>query len=487
MEMRYKKILFVYPDYTSTNFTMPVAPIGLGYIAEFLKQSGIDYFIVDMRLGYKFKDLKKVIIDTQPDLIGISLMSFMYKDHYKFIQSIKKEFPDIRIVAGGPHVSTCKKKVLEDCSAIDFGIMQEGELPLLLLCQGRPVTDIASLLYRDNGNITMNPPLFDQELELDRLPFPRYEKFQLHKYGYGISLVSSRGCPYSCIYCTASLTRRKFRARSARNVVDEIEYWHNRGYREFDLQEDNPTFDKKRMFEFCDEIEKRKLNDLVIMCGNGVRADKVDREILQRMRDVGFKRLGFGVEAGNNKVLKSIKKGETIEVIKKAIQEACDLGFFVSLFFIVGSPTETAQDVQDSMDIALSYPISHVNFFNLIPLPQTELFNWVEENNYFLLKPEVYLNIGSSIQMKCKPVFETPYFIRKERIKALKKGKSIERFVKRRTIAKTLNNIYPANYVIAWLYMLPIVQNIENQLLRFLIYRKLVDKVRNRVRLLFYK
>lgn len=485
--MRYKKVVFIYPNYASTSFTMPVAPTGLGYLAEFLKQNGIDYNVFDMRLGYRFNHLRNFIMHLRPDLIGISLMSFMYKNHYKFIQALKNEFPDIPIVAGGPHISTCKNKVLEECSAIDFGVLQEGEIPLLELCQGEKATNIPGLLYRDNGRIILNPFTHNQEVDLDKLPFPRYKNFELDKYGYGISIVSSRGCPYSCIYCTASLTRRKFRSRGARHTVDEMEYWYNRGYREFDLQEDNPTFDRKRIFELCDEIKKRRLNDLVIMCGNGVRADKVDREILQRMKEVGFKRLGFGVEAGNNKVLKSIKKGETIEVIKTAVQEACDLGFFVSLFFIIGSPTETISDVEDSINIALAYPISHVNFFNLIPLPGTELFQWVENNNYFLLKPEIYLNIGPSIQMSCNPVFQTPYFTRQERIRALKRGKSIEHFIKRRTMIKTLNKIYPFNYLIAWFYMFPVIQNIENQLLRFVIYRKLINNVRNRVRLLFYR
>ncbi len=483
--MRFKKVLLVYPAYRSTNFTMPVVPLGLGYIAEFLKINGIEYHILDLRLGYKFTDLENLILNWKPDLIGISLMSFMYQNHYKLIQAIKEKFPSTPIVAGGPHISTIKSKVLEECPAIDFAVMQEGEMSLVSLCQDKEFADIPGLLYRDGkGNIISN---HFAEVDLDKIPFPRYENFELKKYGYGISIVSSRGCPYSCIYCTASVTRKKFRARSANNVADEMEYWYQRGYREFDLQEDNPTFDRERILRVCDEIETRKMKEIVIMCGNGVRADKVNREILKRMKEVGFKRLGFGVEAGNNKVLKSIKKGETIEVIKKAIQEACDLGFFVSLFFIVGSPTETFSDVEDSIELAKAYPISHVNFFNLIPLPATELFNWVEKNKYFLVDPDVYLNMGGSIQMSCEPVFETPYFKRKERIRALKKGKKIERFIKRRTIVNTLNRFWPFNYIIAYVYMLPLIQNIENQLLRSLIYRNTVETMRNKIRLLFYK
>ncbi len=485
--MKYKKVLFVYPSYASTTFTMPVAPIGIGYLAEFLKQKGIDCQMVDMRLNHNFRDLRKKIYEFNPDLIAISLMTLMYKYHYKLIKLIKNEFPGLSIVAGGPHISTCKNKVLEECPEIDFAVMQDGEIPLFKLCLGEGIEDIPGLIYRRASQIISNPITFESEPELDELPFPKYENFELSKYGFGISIVSSRGCPYRCIYCTAALTRRKFRARSAENVVDEIEYWHKLGFREFDFQEDNPTFEKDRILSFCDELERRNLRDLVIMCGNGVRADKVNKETLKRMREVGFKRLGFGVEAGNNKILKVLKKGETIEVIKKAIQDACDLGFFVSLFFIIGSPSETLEDVQDSIDIALAYPISHVNFFNLIPIPETELFKWVEKNNYFLLKPEVYLNCGSSIQMSCKPVFQTPYFTRKQRVRALKKCKAIERLIKRRTIIKTLDKFYPFNYVFAYCYTLPIVQNGENQLLRFFVYRAMVNKLRDKIRLIFYK
>ncbi|MFH1888972.1 MAG: radical SAM protein [Candidatus Omnitrophota bacterium] len=484
---RFNKVLLINLAYPSTKFTMPVIPVGIGYIAEFLKKNGIRYFIFDMTLGHNGAELRKRIRKERPDIIGISMMSFMYNRHYSLISSLKRDFPDIPILVGGPHISTMKSKALEECPAIDYGIMQEGEVPALSLCLGDELSRIPSLIYRDSGKIIVNSVLPNQEAGLDMLPFPRYEGFELGKYGYGICIVSSRGCPYACIYCMASVTRRKFRARGAVHIADEIEHWYKRGYREFDMQEDNPTFNRVRIFELCDEIERRGLKDLVIMCGNGVRADKVDREILKRMKEVGFKRLGFGVEAGNNKVLESIKKGETIEVISKAVQEACELGFFVSIFFIVGSPTETPDDFQDSVNIALSYPISHVNFFNLIPLPSTELYDWVKDNGYFLVEPEVYLNAGSSVQMSCNPVFETPYFNKRERIKALKKGKSIERFVKRRTIAKTFHKIRPFNHLVAWLYMMPVVQEIENQMLRSLLYRRIMDKIRNKVRMLFYK
>jgi radical SAM superfamily enzyme YgiQ (UPF0313 family) len=461
-------------------------PVGIGYLAEFLKTSGVNYSVLDMGLGYGIGDLKKRIARLRPDIIGISMMSFMYKNHYRLAEVIKEDFPEIPIVSGGPHVSSCGEAVLRECRAIDFGIMREGELPLSALCSGEDLEDIAGLIFRKDGNIRVNYNSGDID-NLDIIPFPRFENFERVKYGFGISVVSSRGCPYQCIYCSAHAIRKRFRARSAANVVDEMEYWYKKGYREFDFQEDNPTFDKVRLLELCNQIEKRGLRDLMIMCGNGIRADRVDKPLLQRMKEVGFRRIAFGVEGGNDRILKNIKKGETIEVVKNAIKDACDLDFFVSLFFVVGSPGETPADVEDSIKIALSYPVSHVNFFNLIPLPNTELYKWVEENNYFILRPQDYLNTGSSIQMSCRPVFATPEFPVRERIRTLKKTKRIERLIKRRAIERKLNAPFIINRMVGWLYTLSWMQKFENNLNRYAFYRKTIGYLKSNLRRNIYK
>src|SRR3990167_4814972 len=483
---RFNHVMLINPTYSYTLFTTPVVPVGIGYIAESLNARGIGYSVLDMTLGYSFADLEKHIRRIKPDLIGISMMSLMYREHYRMANFIKGRFPLIPVVVGGPHVSSCREAVLADCSSIDFGILQEGEFSLPALCEGKNVEAIPGLLYRAGSGIACSTEPIDA-VNLDALPFPKYEHFELSKYGFGISIVSSRGCPYMCIYCSAHAIRNKFRARTAGNVVDEMEYWYGRGYREFDFQEDNPTFDQLRLLELCDQIEKRGLRDVMIMCGNGIRADRINRQLLKRMKEVGFKRLAFGVEAGNDRILKNIKKGESIDVIKNAIRDACDLGFFVSLFFVVGAPGETAKDVEDSMNIALSYPISHVNFFNLIPLPRTELFEWVHKNNYFILKPEIYLNLGSSLQMGCQPVFATPEFSRSERVAVLRRTKKIERFIKKRTIENKFKSLYPFNKLIGWLYMRPEIQKVEILLMRHPLYRKTIGFIKRRVRDSFYK
>jgi len=198
-------------------------------------------------------------------------------------------------------------------------------------------------------------------------------------------------------------------------VGEELEYWYNRGYREFNVEDDNFNLNKERVYAICDEIEQRHLNGVVIRCSNGLRADRVDRDILQRMYDVGFRYLAFGVDAGNDRMLEIVKKGETMADIENGIRIACDLGFSIKLFFVIGNPTETTEDVEDMVRLCEKYPIQEVHFNNVVPYPGTELFNWIEEKNYFLRPPNEYLNNASFWEKV--PIFETPQLPEGERIR----------------------------------------------------------------------
>jgi len=143
------------------------------------------------------------------------------------------------------------------------------------------------------------------------------------------------------------------------------------------------------------------------------------------MKEVGFYGLDIGAEASNNKILDNLKKGETIELIEKAIKNACDVGFNVTLFFLIGSPGETADDVVNSFRLAKKYPISNVWFFNLTPLPKTELYAWVIKNDYLIKSPKEYLNTNYGIHDE--PVFFTPTLGIEERKELFKKAKKLKR------------------------------------------------------------
>ena len=414
--MRYSRVLLIFPHYYFSIYkTEPYLDAGLGYVSEALTAAGIENKVLDMAFDSSRKALHVWIRGFKPDLIGISMRSLNFKDHYAFANAIKESYPEIHIVAGGPHVSTLRGNILKDCNALDYGITLEGEITLVELCQGQlSLNEIKGLLYRgENDVIYTGDRQFNNSI--DTLPIPTYSSFDLEKYSLEyIPIVSSRGCPYKCIYCPVKVTiGRQYRPRDPILVADEIEWWHRKGFRAFDFTDDNFTMIPDRVYGFCDEIEKRKLKDVLFSCGNGIRADKVEWNLLKKMKKVGFYKLAFGVEAGNNQILKNIRKGESLKEIEQAIAWACELGFQVKLTFLIGSPGETLKDINESMKLAIKYPVWKFNFFNIIPFPGTDLYNWITENNYWVVDPPNHLN---EVQHWSNIVaFETPEMSRKER------------------------------------------------------------------------
>ena len=432
--IRYSRVLLITPP-VKVDLGAIRPSIGLGYISEILTQNGIEHEVLDMLLGYSWRDLDENIRRFKPDLIGVSLFSNRYKAAYAILEAVKKEYPDITVVAGGPHVSCLRTEVLKDCPAVDFGVYLEGEDTIMDLCKGVPPGQIPNLIYRDGRRIIMSAS--DSYIaDLDLLPFPKYERFEVHKYILEKSLITSRGCAFNCTYCAVKLTSgQKVRLRSPQNVVDEMQYWYEKGVRQFSFQDDNFTVSKNRVLAVCNEIERRGLTGLFLRCA-GARADRLDREVLRRMRNVGFQTIAIGVEVGNDRMLKLIKKGESFATIDNAVRLACEAGFDVYLNFLAGVPYETLADVEDSVAFAMKYPIFYAAWSNIIPYPGTDLYKWVKDNDCFIKPPEEYLNEESTTSLK--PVFETPELPHKERVKLLRRLKGVRSEVFRRAVLRRL-------------------------------------------------
>jgi radical SAM superfamily enzyme YgiQ (UPF0313 family) len=387
-----------------------------------------------MRIGYSLRYLRKKVLAFRPDLIGFSMITLGYKTTYQVISDIKKLSPNSKIVAGGHHITILKEKVLQECGDIDFGVVSDGEQTILELCRDdQPYEDIKGLIFRKDRDVLFTgerPPVKN----LDEIAFPRYANFNMKDYSRQIPIHSSRGCVYQCTFCPNKLIAREYRTRSERNFVDEIEYWHEKGIRQFAIDDDNFALKKKRVYAICDEIEKRGIKDLFIRCSNGLRADSVDRQLLARMKEIGVREVGFGVDGGNNKILGYLKKGETIETIEQAIKDACELGLDVRLFFLVGSPGETEADVEDSIRLAQKYPVGLINVNNPIPYPGTELFDYIKEHNLFLTPPEDYLN--SAAEDKPIPVFATPELPNEKHIRMLKRFNRVRKQVMKKAACR---------------------------------------------------
>jgi len=415
--MKNNVVLLIKPHYHKSHYNSRWLPTGLAYISEALDEAGIQNKIFDLGLGYKFGDLKRQIEKFNPGLIGISMMSFGSRFTYQLIEAIKDIYPDVPIVAGGPHLSTLRDKVLKECAAVDFGITLEGEETIVELCRAeKPLRQIKGLLFRDGPRGITYTGDRDFINDLDGIGFPRYSKVELDKYPRFINIVTSRGCPYDCIYCPVRMTiGREFRTRNALSIAEEIQFWFDKGYRDFAVADDNFSLVRERVFAVCDEIQQRKMKGLKISCGNGLRADKTDKKLLSRMKEVGFWYIAFGVEAGNNRILSNLRKGEKIETMEQAIKDACDLGYQVTLFFLLGSPGESRADIEDSVRLAKKYPVYDARFYNLIPFPNTPLYDWAFKNNYFRKDPEKFISEAS--HWVNDPIFETPEMPFRERKK----------------------------------------------------------------------
>ena len=428
------KVLFIIPYLNIARHTLPnslrkfsppeIPHNGVAALTIFLQQNKVEIKVVDERLGYSFKEILKQIQDFSPDLIGITMTSFCSKKVNMLVKWLKEHI-SIPILLGGAHISVMRKEAL-DYNDADFAIKHEGEYAILELLDAiksnKGFEEIRGLIWRKDGKIIENP---DREpiKDIDELPFPDYDSFELDKY-YAwqnkiIPILTSRGCPFRCVFCSAGVVMgSRIRMRSPANVLEEIEYWYKKGIRTFDINDEIFTCNPKRVDEICDLIIKRGLK-IKFRCYNGIRVDTVTQDLLKKMRDAGCTDIAFGVETGNEQIMKNIKKGITLEQARKAIGWAKSLGIRVRANFIVGHPGETMETAMDTLRFANEVGADEINFNNLVPYPGTELFGWVKANGKFIIPPEKYMNDLSSYKIR-DPVFETKEFSAEERRKMIK-------------------------------------------------------------------
>jgi radical SAM superfamily enzyme YgiQ (UPF0313 family) len=216
----------------------------------------------------------------------------------------------------------------------------------------------------------------------------------------------------------------KFRARTAKNVVDEIEHWYRKGWKNFDINDDCFSYDLDRAKEICDLITEKGLK-ISYQLYNGIRVDRVDYELLQKMKASGCSFVAYGVESGNKDTLKVINKAISLEQVKKAVKMTNEVGIKNYATFIIGHPGETFEKAMDTINFAKKLPADFIGFYNIIPYPGTELYDWMVKNARLLYPLDSYLNNVAYGQNK--PIFETPEFTAEERRKVLKIGFRLQR------------------------------------------------------------
>jgi len=408
-------------------------PIGIAYISEYLNIYDIDHHIIDMGLGYTPKQILEKIKSIQPKWIGISINSLLIDRTRTLIEKIKEINPTVNIVAGGPHATTQGIKIFSDIPSVDYAIVGEGEISFYELKSDKLESDIKGLVYKaKDGSFKINERRIMENL--DNIPFPKFEKFELNKYSQRIiPIISSRGCPFKCIFCQqSSLLSKNWRGVSAEYFIENIKYWVEKGCTEIHILDDNFTFNQRRLEKIVELYEKENIGNIKIVLIGGIRISETTKKTLQFLKRLNIENIAFGVESFSNEVLKFIKKGTSESKIEETIKNATEMGFKVKIFLIIGFPYQTPESLRKTYKLVLTYPIYQVRFFNLVPYEKTALMEWIDENGELIFPPDVYMNEFKKYQDI--PLFNAKNMMSvEERIKQLRIAKDVTRLVQERS------------------------------------------------------
>jgi len=371
--------------------------LGLAYVAAMSQKRGDQVRILDMEV--ESTPLRQVVKEHVPEVIGITANTIQIKSAWQVAQELK-EITGAPIVLGGPHPTFLPAESVER-PEIDIVVRSEGEITWVDLCAhletGESLEGVQGITYQQDGKVIHNPdrPVIT---DVDSLPFPAYHLFKLDHYtnlqptldhieGDSYSMLTSRGCPYRCTYCSQVLPRR-WRARSPENVLAEWRWLvKDLGAKEIGVLDDSFNIDRERVLAICDLIIAEGLNHVPWIMINGIRANLVDEELLGRMREAGCIRTAFGVESGTQRILDTVvDKHLTLDQVRAAFQAANAVGMETIGFFIIGLPGETEETMEDTIRFACELDPIVANFSMATPFPGTEMYNQVLEKGRLLVK-----------------------------------------------------------------------------------------------------
>lgn len=411
------KILLLFPPYALSSQisgkkewdkVIPrIHPLGIGYLAAYLLKHGQEVVVVDANCErLELSDIVKRLYRYSPDVVGITTTTPTFKTVRLIANEIRRNFPDTKIIIGGAHVTaTPETTILHDC--FDYGVIGEGEETLLELIKfinnpkNKSIDDIAGLVYVKEGRVikTKQRGFIN---DLDQLPFPARQLMvplsktqavpaSVYKLPSG-NMITSRGCPTRCTFCDRAIFGEKFRARSVDNILDEMEVLINEyGARDIKFYDDTFTATKSRVYKILDEMRKRRIN-VKWSCLTKVKA--VDKELLKYMKECGCWQVLYGLESGDDRMLILLKKGNTVEDNRKAVMWAAELGMSTRGDFVLGTPGETKESLNNTLSFALSIPLDYAHFNKFVPFPGTEIYHNLMQQGY---KFDDALTEGSSI------------------------------------------------------------------------------------------
>ncbi len=390
------KVLFIQPPWGHVYGEFVAAakvgncypPLGICYLSSVLKREGHSTKIIDAEI--EDKSLNDILAETKnfnPDLIGFTCTTPLFSVAWKIAEKIKEKV-DTPLLVGGPHVTVLPDNSVKPDGPFDYAICGEGERTIVnfvnALSNGnKNLSKVNGLIFKDeSGRVIKNPPAPYENI--DEIPWPDRKALMLEKYTWSIpgrgierfsTLLTERGCPFSCTFCSAhTVFGKKIRYRDINDVVNEIEYLvYDLKITHLNLIDDTLTINRKRVIELCNEIMKRKIN---FTWEGWTRANTIDDELVRIMKKAGFVRVSFGIESGSPEILKSIKKEVKLPEIVNAFKIMKKYGIETRGSVMLGNAYETRKTVNETLRFIRDLKNCDQMFINIAtPYPGTELYD----------------------------------------------------------------------------------------------------------------
>jgi len=372
-------------------------PLGLLAIGSVLKRAGHEVKILDLRISNSpDSELKQAMSDFDPEAVGIGIMTIESESGFSGAAEVKKIDPNVTVIFGGPHCSHEPQYILSDPN-VDYVVRGEGDRTIVELISAleasADLSGVQGIAYRKNGECvqTMDRPVITDldwlNQEYDLIEVERYfdfrssmDFFPAYRDRRFLPIVTSRGCPFLCTYCH-DIFSKTMHYRSPEVVLDEIEFLMERyGVKEFHIVDDMFNLNMPRAKLILQMIIDRKL-DIHISFPNGLRVDFFDDELIDIMTRAGVYRMALGVEAGSQRIQDMIKKDLDIGLVEGVVKRLTSARISVHGFFMLGFPTETREEMFETIDLACRSEFTTVNFSLVIPNPGTEIRQTVIEEN----------------------------------------------------------------------------------------------------------
>jgi radical SAM superfamily enzyme YgiQ (UPF0313 family) len=388
--MRKLRVVLVNIGRRTLDFPFTSPPMGVLYLAAYLRTKfPLEVRVIAQRVeDYTEDEVVRQVVDFEPDVVGFSARTVCGCALRELVRQVRQARPEAFVVIGGPHASACREGALRDTQA-DAAVVGEGELSLEALIHarfdGQDIAAIPGLIWKTpDGQVVTNPGQMPFIEDLDSLPFPAYDLVDLPKYWKTksitpiprhryVSLVSSRGCPYCCIWCHTIFGKR-FRAHCPERVADEIEYFtRHYGINDVEFLDDVFNMDRDRVVSLCEEVRRRNLT-VRIALSNGIRTDVLTQEVVDAMADAGLYYSGVALETGSPRLQELTGKRLNIPRFLDGVRMLDRKGVFIYGFAMLGHPTETESEMQKTID-TLTHSQAHIaSFFTQTPFPGTALY-----------------------------------------------------------------------------------------------------------------